>query len=506
MHAALVALLLQVTPAAVGAPAPDTVVVCPADFRVTVRPWLEHRTRQGHRIALVSNLGTPAQIRQRIIEQSKGGRLKHVLLLGDSDPAMAQNAIIRGRSVPTHYVKAKVNIHWGSEPEIATDTPYADLDGDSVPDVAIGRIPADTPAQLRGMIRKILAYEGSTDFGPWRRQVDFVAGVGGFGQLADSLLETGAKKFITEGIPSPYQTSMTYGSWRSPYCPDPRVFHQTTLESLSRGSLFWVYIGHGHPLTLDRVRVPGSDHHIFDIRDVAKLDCRSGSPIAMFLACYCGAFDAPRDCLSEEMLRQPGGPVAVFSGSRVTMPYAMSTMGMGLMDECFRRRRATLGEVILHAKRGMILARRGFAQRLMLDVLAKAISPKGTDLADERMEHVQLFNLLGDPLLRLRHPQPVTLTVKRSAKAGGELVVEGECKMGGRCTVELAVRRDRLPFAHVPREQFDARDVSLKAYQEVYRRANNPRIVSVNPLLVDGRFRTTLQIPATAYGACCVRV
>ncbi|MCH8922325.1 MAG: hypothetical protein IIA67_04135 [Planctomycetes bacterium] len=486
--------------------APDTVVVCPQAFRTALGPWIKHRTEQGHEIALISNLNTPLEIRADIRKIAKGKALRFIVLVGDADPAMKDRRDIRARCVPAHHAKAKVNILWGSEPEIGTDNWYADLNDDVVPDVAIGRLTADTPAELSRIVEKILTYERSVNFGPWRRRIHFVAGMGGFGKVADAVLEMGARKLITDGVPAPFSTTMTYGSWRSPYCPDPRRFHQTTLDRLNDGSLFWVYIGHGHSRTLDRVRVPGGTHHILDTRDVAKLHCSNGSPIAIFLACYTGAFDAKRDCLAEEMLRRKGGPVAVVCGSRVTMPYGMAMMGTAMMDEFFVRRRETLGEVLLHAKRSMVRPQGFSTRRLMLDMLAKTISPKDVDLAEERKEHLHLFNLIGDPLLRLRHPEPIKVEVAGLAVAGGELRVSGRCALKGRCTLELVVRRDRLTFKPASRRTFDSDSEKLAAYQEVYRRANDHRLVHGEVPLVDGKFAKTIRIPETARGACHIRV
>ena len=39
--------------------------------------------------------------------------------------------------------------------------------------------------------------------------------------------------------------------------------------------------------------------------------------------------------------------------------------------------------------------------RLMLDGVASIISPSREMLEEERREHLHLFNLLGDPMLRL---------------------------------------------------------------------------------------------------------
>ena len=364
-------LLLAVTPGD-----PDAVVVCPAAFRDALAPWLEHRTRQGHSLAVLSNAGTAEDIRRRIREAARRGRLRFVVLVGDAEPGLEKDPVLRARCVPVHHARAEVNVLWGSEPHIATDNWYADLDDDRIPDVAIGRLTADTPEELALIVRKILAYERSVDCGSWRRRLNFVAGVGGFGTLADTVLESAARYFLTRDIPAGYRVTMTYGSWRSPFCPDPRLFHLTTASRLNEGCWFWVYIGHGFHLGLDRVQVPGGQYHILANPDIGRLDCRHGSPIALFLACYAGAFDARRDCLAEEMLRAPGAPVAIVAGSRVTMPYAMSVMGTELMDQCFRRRRETLGEALLHAKRNMMKETSDEnPERAMLDAVAAAISP-----------------------------------------------------------------------------------------------------------------------------------
>ena len=128
------------------------------------------------------------------------------------------------------------------------------------------------------IVKKIIDYERSADFGPWRRRLNFVAGIGGFGLLADTAIESVARHFLTYGIPAGYQVSMTQASWRSPYCPDPRRFHQTTIERLNEGSSIWVYIGHGSEEQVDRVHVPGADYNILSAADVAELKCTAGAP------------------------------------------------------------------------------------------------------------------------------------------------------------------------------------------------------------------------------------
>ncbi len=498
-------LLLICCMAAAGAN-PDTVVVCPAEFSGAMEPWLAYRAEQGHEVAVVSNLGGENAVRERIRQHAKGGRLKFVVLVGDAVPASADDLSGWNRCVPVHRAKAEINVLWGSEPHIATDNWYADLDDDRVPDLAIGRLAADTPEQLAVMVAKTLAYERSGDVGPWRHRVNMVAGVGGFGPMADAVIEYAAKQILTQGIPPEFLMPMTYGSWRSPFCPDPRQFARSTLDSLNEGALFWVYVGHGHYLQLDRLRVGDRSYPIFVAADVARLDCRHGLPIAVFLACYTGAMDAGNDCLAELMTRQPRGPVAVYAGSRVTMPYAMGVMGTALMDGYFKHQRKTLGELVLHAKLALAAEPDDDQRRRLLEALAAAVSPARDKLADERMEHVELFNLFGDPLLRLRYPRPVKLDTADKATAGGVLQVVGDSPLDGRATIELVVHRQRLTFRPPPRREVPQTEEAMAAMQEVYRKANDRRLVSIERPVERGQFSIPLDVPREAYGACFLRV
>ncbi len=491
------------------APQPaDVAVVCPATFREALKPWVEHRQRQGHHLAFVSNDQTVGAIRKQVRDIAKSGKLRFLLLVGDTHPSADRIEELRARSIPTQFVRAKVNIHWGSEPVIASDNWYADLDDDSLPDLAVGRLTADTPDELTTMIRKIIKYEREADFGPWRRRVNFVAGVGGFGQVADTVLELATKKLLGDGVPTAFNTSMTYGSWQSPYCPDPRKFHDATLQRFNEGCLFWVYIGHGQRRYLDQIHVPGARYHILDTDNVDKMQPAQGMPIAIFLACYTGAFDESRDCLAEEMLRAPGGPVAVLCGSRVTMPYAMAVMSNEMMDEYFVRRRETLGEVVLNAKRRMVKSTREAAStnRQLVDMIAKLISPSPKLLDAERAEHLWLFNLLGDPLLRLAHPKKVDVQVAESQHAGEKLTVKATSSLPGQCMIELVCDRQRLRFSPPARRAFDASDRALAAYDKTYERANDIRWTSRSLRIGNGEFQSTVEIPKAAFGPCHVRV
>jgi hypothetical protein len=144
-------------------------------------------------------------------------------------------------------------------------------------------------------------------------------------------------------------------------------------------------------------------------------------------------------------------------------------------------------------------------QRAALDAIAKTSAwATGGDAQAERLEHLDLFHLLGDPLLKLPYPQSVDLDVRPIASAGESIEVAGVSPVNGRCTIELVVRRDRLAFEPPSRSQFDPRQMT--EYSAVYERANEPRLAAVQLAQVQGPFRAKLDVPAEARGACHVRV
>jgi hypothetical protein len=119
--------------------------------------------------------------------------------------------------------------------------------------------------------------------------------------------------------------------------------------------------------------------------------------------------DAPHGCLGEELLLAEEGPVAVIAATRVTMPYGNTIMACELLRACFKDRPAAVGDMLRLAQQ-RVLAPTNKNQpskdqlRATLDGMAEVLSPPPVDLPAERREHVLMYQLIGDPLLRLHRP------------------------------------------------------------------------------------------------------
>ncbi len=484
----------------------NVIVVCPPAFLPTFARWIDYRQQQGYRIFQIDGRLSAADILATIRRQARLRPLSAIVLVGDGDLTMQDDMAIRDRSVPPLFVPATINAALGAEEHVATDNPYGDMNGDGVPDVPVGRLSADTSAQLEKIVDRIIRYESLPRTGGWRRTVHLAAAVGEFGVLADTVIETAAKKFLADGIPPAYRTTMTYGNWRSPFCPDPRAFRDNLLSQVEQGCLFWVYMGHGHPSRLDRFRVGDAAVPVLEAGDVARFRASHGSPIAILLACYTGAFDQPEDCLAERMLRTDDGPVAVLAASRVTMPYSMAVLGTALMEAFFQQPETTLGQLMLQGKRGLASETAGGKNRKLIDSLAKTLSPTKEQLPVERAEHEQLFNLLGDPLLRVSQPSQIDLHCPTTVDAGGVLVLRGVAPFEGICQVELVCRRDRLTFTPPRRRAPAEDDAALREMTAIYTRANNPRWYQRQVAVQAGRFAIEMQVPSLAQGPSHARL
>lgn len=490
----------------------DTLVLCSSKLQTALKPWVEYRQQQGHKIAVRFSKPSAKENKQLISEYAAGQQLKNLLLVGDSGDRQQDPE----QRVPAELVPAKVNVMFGSEPKIASDNPYADLDGDGVPELTVGRITADTPEELTDTIKRIIRYETEADGQLWQRQINLIAGVGGFGRLVDTVVENATRQILTDLVPAGYQTSMTYGSWTSPFCPSPKRFSETAIGRFNEGCLFWVYCGHGQRDALDRIRVPKQNYRILDTKNVQQLNCQQGSPIAICLSCYTGAHDGEQDCLAEHMMRQPNGPVAVVCGSRVTMPYAMSILSVEMMNEYFRGQSETLGQLMLTAKQRMIEKPDQDKYRMTLDVLGKALSPLPGMLDEECREHLQLMQLLGDPLLRLKRPQRLGLAIMpaepnkaegeiASFVAGDRFTVSGKTDRPGSILIELAYQRGRLRHRHSVRHEYDSSEDALAKIHQEYLQAHDSvcfrRVIKAE----GGTFQADLQIPNDCSGKCDVR-
>ncbi len=395
-----------------------------ADLEPAARAWAEYRREDGWTVQLesIAPLQSAADadgetarrqlihdlIRTRFAElRDDGGAELVVMLLGDADE----------RGLPTwSFPQHDPSLLDGRDDHYVSDHPYQCIDlEDERPDVALGRVPARTVTEANCLLEKIKRYERDAPPGVWRRRVNYAAGEGHFGGL-DLLMEMMFLGMVQRQVPEAYDLSMTYAKAASIYCPPPDRLTETFLRRLEEGALLFNYVGHGSASGLDYLTVGDRQQAMLQIGDLLRLDpSNDRMPIALLTCCSAGWYDLPqgRPSLAEAMLFQPGGPIAVIAGSRPTHPYANAILQKDVTQFLLVDRLGTAGQIDLAATRSMLTED---ATDRQLDAIATPLARAGgwkTSLAGLRQMHVRLYNLLGDPALRIAYPsrviEPITL-------------------------------------------------------------------------------------------------
>ncbi len=415
----------------------DAIVVCPVAFQPTLQSWIQRRQAEGMQVCVLPSKSDAEALRTSICELATK-ETRYVMLVGDA-PVIG-TVCDPSRQTPILYCPTTVSSKWGSTAVLSSDMLFGDFDRDDLPDAVVGRLPVDRPEQLQSLITRITAHESSQNFGPWRGQVQVVGGVGGFGAIVDRTIESITRSIVTNVLPMETRTMVTYASPGHPFFPREPSFTDAVLNRYQQGSRFWVYAGHGRITELDRVPGTRFGQPVLDRQSVKQLNRPVGeSPIALMLACYTGAMDAPDDSLAEEMVLCEGGPIAVLAGSRVTMPYGNTTAAVGLIDGIFTQRKPRLGDAWMCALTHLQCEQPAEASntQIMIDAVAAMINPADTTLEDERREHMLLYNLIGDPTLRLNHPEPVTVSVPTGVPVGQPLEVSVSSPIEGTLTITV---------------------------------------------------------------------
>jgi hypothetical protein len=313
----------------------------------------------------------------------------------------------------------------------------------------------------------------------------------GFNPLVDQLIERQFTQVVATEIPAAYDVEVAFAKPSSKYCWYPPGFHANAVRMLNEGALFYVYVGHGFRSGLDEVGYNDRRYPILEKRQVKEAEVREGLPLMVAVACSTGEFDAAaEDCIGEELVKRPGGPVAFIGGSRVTQPYANALFSRALVDQVFRREAATVGEALWGAKEALGQEDRS-PLRLQADALAATIQGPAS-LEPMRQDVVLQYNLLGDPATPIRRPGGgLALQVRGLPGPGRTFVVTGEAP-DGPVHLSFEVPRDR--FAHGvelgegPPEQ---------AIAQRYAAANRKWIVRTQAVAAGGRFEAELELPGS---------
>ncbi len=226
--------------------------------------------------------------------------------------------------------------------ETAADNRYVSVDGpsDYLPEMAIGRIPANSPAEVMAVVEKIIAYETNAPDGDWQRRVAFVADncwdvAGDFCAYSDDIR--------LNLLPPSYQSQTIYYNRDHFNSADMRT---AIKNSFNNDALLLQWFGHA-----SRFRW-GYSTSFFDARDVNALAANDRWPFTASYSCWSGYFINLNflplyntdKSLGESLLVTPQrGSVADLSPSGLHIGDALLVLDQGLTQAVFRERDRTSG-------------------------------------------------------------------------------------------------------------------------------------------------------------------
>lgn len=244
----------------------------------------------------------------------------------------------------------------------SSDNRYGDIDDDGIPDLAVGRLPAHTPAQMTGLVARIVAYEASAP-GAWTTQTLWAADnadptAGDFPADSDA---------VSALLPAAWSSDKVY--------LDPAYVardRDTLTNSLNAGRMLFNYRGHGN------WNVLASESWI-EPQHVLGLANGGALPVTVVPSCQINWFEHPMvSCLGEDFLFAPnGGAIAVWAPSGPSFNFVATDIDRRFVQRRFVDGETTLGTAVLDALRGHAAV-------------------YGADF------EIAIFTLLGDPGLRMR--------------------------------------------------------------------------------------------------------
>jgi hypothetical protein len=245
----------------------------------------------------------------------------------------------------------------------AADGLYADIVGDDgSPELAVGRLPVLTPAELEAYVAKIQAYEAADPTG-WSRQVVMLADnddpeAGYFAADSDA---------VAALVPAGYTVEKIY---LGPLTATEA--HSRTLAALRAGAGVFNYIGHG------AVDLLAAEKLLTSV-DVPTLLNNPRLPFMSAATCLVGNYAVPgyRSLSMRMALQGDGGAIAVFSPTGESLNVDGVALDTALFHELFSGTGTRAGD----------------ATRAALAQFAAAGGPRYA---------LDIFNLLGDPAMMMR--------------------------------------------------------------------------------------------------------
>jgi hypothetical protein len=184
---------------------------------------------------------------------------------------------------------------------------------DDFADISVGRLSANSPADVTVQVNKVIAYEREPEMaGTWFSYATGIASAEGAGIGDDGEADAVHETVIYDDKLDPF----TYSNFNQIYDPGATAAMVTT--AVNAGTTVINYTGHGSGQSWGTTG--------FNVSNVAGLSNGDKLPFIISVACNNGDFDLGT-CFAEAWLRKEGGGAIMFLGASISQPWAEPMRG-----------------------------------------------------------------------------------------------------------------------------------------------------------------------------------
>jgi hypothetical protein len=471
------------------------VVTAPA-YRDVIEPLCAHRKSQELHVTVVQTTdvlskkeilaGDADKLREHLNELCRGRKgPTYVLLVGMVEPDKSDDADQRVLP-PLRGTTSRMK----GQP---SDNGYGCQDKELLPTVAVGRFPAHSVKEAKEMVEKTLAYEKDVKPGEWKRRLTVLAGAPAFSPAVDKLVEELALARLDRLDPS-WSGKAIYANAQSRFCLPADVLRKHAVQYVEEGQALTLFLGHS-----SAEGFAAGPARYMDREDWGKLAIRRGPGVFATFGCLgCQLTDEDHQGgYGVAAMRNSRGPVAVIGSHGICFAAMVQLASDSLFQTfCGPNPPERLGDAWLSLKQGVA---KGKIDAFSFWLLDKADGDSRISQATQRLEHLEMFLLLGDPALRLPSiPADIKLTVAGTVEAGKSITITGDApaRLGGakvRVTLERPLSSEPPDLLALPKQPGEERaKIMLTNHEQANRFALEIREATVK----DGRFEITFNLPA----------
>lgn len=216
------------------------------------------------------------------------------------------------------------------------------------PEIASGRITAQTPSEFADIIQKTIDYRRNPEFGPWRNRFTLAAD--------DEFAESSGGEYVhlqySEELSASYfppqldRVKVYEAEYPAVWGREKPGATSSLLKSINEGTLLINYMGHGNPTVWTHEKL------FYQPRDAGLIETSRRQALYLAFTCDWAYWDDPSaQSFPEDLLAMPDrGAIGAIASTRLTFSGSNFVVATSFYRNLFRNDSVTIGQALFGAK------------------------------------------------------------------------------------------------------------------------------------------------------------